>query len=406
MLSRIYLEITNICNRSCAFCPGTKRAPRALTPEEFAFLAAKLRPHTDYLYLHVMGEPLAHPQLPELLKIAGELGFRVILTTNGTLLAARQEALLSAPCLHKVHISLHSFEANVAGSFDDYLSGCFTFAKLAAETGKLVDLRLWNLDGETTRGQHTQNDAILAALEAVFPQPWTRNTWGLRLCERVFVHYAEKFDWPDLSVSEQRDTGTCRALKDQLAVLSDGTVVPCCLDHEGDVPLGNLFSQELDEILRALPAQALLSGELLRPETLCEIGVNRTGFSHGDGTYRQYLGYLCFSKHPLQRLSEVPHWMGARSIGLSGFTGNHLSLDPDAGRFVLFLGNRCHGRVSHIVPPEGKDLSAYGLDARGVGLVRWSDGRLVPSSAKYVYFKDEMLHAPIESRMRALGWLA
>ena len=99
MLSRIYLEITNICNRSCAFCPGTKRAPRALTPEEFAFLAAKLRPHTDYLYLHVMGEPLAHPQLPELLKIAGELGFRVILTTNGTLLAARQQALLSAPCL-------------------------------------------------------------------------------------------------------------------------------------------------------------------------------------------------------------------------------------------------------------------------------------------------------------------
>lgn len=93
----------------------------------------------------------------------------------------------------------------------------------------------WNLDGETTRGQHTQNDSILAALEAVFPQPWTRNTWGLRLCERVFVHYAEKFDWPDLSVSEQRDTGTCRALKDQLAVLSDGTVVPCCLDHEGDV---------------------------------------------------------------------------------------------------------------------------------------------------------------------------
>ena len=181
--------------------------------------------------------------------------------------ARAQALLLAAPALYKINISLHSFEANVAGSFDDYLSGCFTFAKLAAETGKLVDLRLWNLDGETTRGQHTQNDAILAALEAVFPQPWTRNAWGLRLCERVFVHYAEKFDWPDLSVSEQRDTGTCRALKDQLAVLSDGTVVPCCLDHEGDVPLGNLFSQELDEILRALPAQALLSGFAARKLT-------------------------------------------------------------------------------------------------------------------------------------------
>ena len=191
------------------------------------------------------------------------------------------------------------------------------------------------------------------------------------------------------------------------------TDVPCGAPHDPKALLlsdggrdlcghAGLFSTRKDMVRFA---QALLSGELLRPETLCEIGVNRTGFSHGDGTYRQYLGYLCFSKHPLQRLSEVPHWMGARSIGLSGFTGNHLSLDPDAGRFVLFLGNRCHGRVSHIVPPEGKDLSAYGLDARGVGLVRWSDGRLVPSSAKYVYFKDEMLHAPIESRMRALGWL-
>ena len=205
--------------------------------------------------------------IDDLLETARALGFRVALTTNGTLLPARQALLLAAPALYKINISLHSFEANVAGSFDDYLSGCFTFAKLAAETGKLVDLRLWNLDGETTRGQHTQNDAILAALEAVFPQPWTRNTWGLRLCERVFVHYAEKFDWPDLSVSEQRDTGTCRALKDQLAVLSDGTVVPCCLDHEGDVPLGNLFSQELDEILRALPAQALLSGFAARKLT-------------------------------------------------------------------------------------------------------------------------------------------
>lgn len=95
--------------------------------------------------------------------------------------------------------------------------------------------------------------------------------------------------------------------------------------------------------------------------------------------------------------------MGARSIGLSGFTGNHLSIDPDAERFVLFLGNRCHGRVSHIVPPEGMDLTAYGLNARGVGLIKWNDGRMVPSSAKYVYFKDEMLHAPIESRMHALG---
>ncbi|MFQ9446882.1 MAG: serine hydrolase [Christensenellales bacterium] len=138
------------------------------------------------------------------------------------------------------------------------------------------------------------------------------------------------------------------------------TSPPCGLPHDPKAPAAqrqrarSLRSRRAVFLAKDMVrfAQALLSGELIRRETLCEIGVNRTGFSHGDGTYRQYLGYLCFAKHPLQRLSEVPHWMGARSIGLSGFTGNHLSIDPDAERFVLFLGNRCHGRVSHIVPPE------------------------------------------------------
>lgn len=163
-----------------------------------------------------------------------------------------------------------------------------------------------------------------------------------------------------------------------------------------------LFSTRQDMVRFA---QALLSGELLSRRLLFSIGKNRTGRDNGDGTYRQYLGFLCFSKHPQQRLSEVPRWMGSRAFGLSGFTGNHLSLDPQLGRFVLFLGNRCHARVSHVIPAEGLTLEDYGLDARGVGLVRWKDGRMVPSSAKYVYFKDERLHAPLESCMRRRGWL-
>lgn len=258
--SRCYLEITNRCNLSCSFCPKTKRPARTLSPAEFRLLCEKLRPYTEYLYLHVLGEPLLHPQLDEILDICRELSFRVVITTNGTLLSAQETMLLSSPALYKINVSLHSFEANAPGDFDAYLSGCFSFAKKAGEAGKLVDLRLWNLDGETTRGQHAQNSAILKTLEAVFSQPWVKNTWGFRLCERVFVHYAEKFDWPDLSLAEQPAHGTCRALRDQIAVLADGTVVPCCLDHEGDIPLGNLFSQDLQEILDDTPAKALLSG--------------------------------------------------------------------------------------------------------------------------------------------------
>ena len=152
-------------------------------------------------------------------------------------------------------------------------------------------------------------------------------------------------------------------------------------------------------------AQALLSGRLLRPQTLLQIGTDRTGRDNGDGTYRQPLGFLCFTRHPQQRLSEVPAYMGPHGFGLSGFTGNHLVVDPQLGVFALFLGNRCHGRVSHITPPEGLSLADYGLDGQGVGLVPWPDGRLVPSSAKYVYFKDACLHEPIAARMRTLGWL-
>lgn len=164
-----------------------------------------------------------------------------------------------------------------------------------------------------------------------------------------------------------------------------------------------LFSTRKDMVRFA---QGLLSCRLLSRASLEAIGTDRTGRANADGTYRQPLGFLCFTKHPVQHLSEVPQYMGRHGFGLSGFTGNHLVLDPDLGVFTLFLGNRCHARVSHITPAEDGRLEDYGLDSRGVGLVPWKDGREVPSSAKYVYFKDECLHKPIATRMQALGWLA
>lgn len=153
-------------------------------------------------------------------------------------------------------------------------------------------------------------------------------------------------------------------------------------------------------------AQALLCGELISRASLEEIATDRTLRRNADGTYRQPLGFLCFTRHPEQRLSEVPAFMGAHALGISGFTGNHLALDPELGCFEVFLGNRCHARVSHIAPPEGVPLSAYGLDEKGAGLVPWPDGRNVPTSAKYVYLKDAFLHEPIAQRMRRLGWIA
>lgn len=271
MFAKLYLEITSRCNLACSFCPGTTRPAKFLTVEEFTILARRLRPHGQYLYFHVMGEPLLHPQLPELLQRAGDLGFRVILTTNGTLLPKRQEELLAAPALHKVNLSLHAPEANGVTEFTPYLTGCTDFLRAAAEKRLLCSLRLWNLDGADTVGQHRYNGQIVTALEQVFPQPWVKNTRGYRLADRVFLEWGEKFDWPDLQAPDRGGTCFCYGLRDQVAVLSDGTVVPCCLDREGAMALGNLFETPLEEILETSRARAIYDGFSRREavEPLC-----------------------------------------------------------------------------------------------------------------------------------------
>ena len=252
--NKIYLEISNLCNLSCAFCPGTNRKKHAMTVEEFSRLLPKLRPFTDFLYFHLMGEPLLHPHLGEFLQIAGEQGFKVILTTNGTLLPKQQALLLSSPALHKVNISLHAFEANdLSVPFEEYLDGCFAFGK-AAEGRVLTVYRLWN------QGADEKNQNLLSALEREFPQPWTVERKGTRLGNRVYLEYGDKFEWPDLSAREGSDRIFCYGLRDQIGVLCDGTVVPCCLDHEGDLALGNLHQQTLEEILSSPRAMAIFNG--------------------------------------------------------------------------------------------------------------------------------------------------
>ena len=202
-----------------------------------------------------MGEPLLHPNLARFLEIAGEYGFKVILTSNGTLLKKQQEILLNAPALHKVNISLHAFEANdLAVPFEDYLHDCFAFGK-AAEGNKLVVYRLWN-----NGGADALNLQILNTMKSFFPEPWADNRQGQRIGERVFLEYGDKFDWPDLAAPEGSDRVFCYGLRDQIGVLCDGTVVPCCLDHEGDIALGNLFRDSMDTILGNSRAKAIYEG--------------------------------------------------------------------------------------------------------------------------------------------------
>jgi MoaA/NifB/PqqE/SkfB family radical SAM enzyme len=265
MYSRVYVEITNICNMHCSFCHGHSRPFRQLQRQEFAKLLEQLKGKTQYIYYHLMGEPLTHPELPVFLAMAKEAGFRSVLTTNGTLLHRVGLDLLAAG-LHKVSISLHSFEEGSARDHEEYLCRCASFAREAASAGVLVSFRLWNkgCDGG-------QNENTLALLQKFLPGDWTENTRGYRIMDKVFLEWGDRFGWPDAQGADLGDRVYCYGLKDHFGILCDGTVVPCCLDSDGVINLGNAFFQPLEEILASPRAQAIREGFRQRhaAEDLC-----------------------------------------------------------------------------------------------------------------------------------------
>lgn len=265
MYSRVYTEITNICNRSCSFCPGTKREKRMVSKEEFEVLCKKLRGFTEYIYLHVMGEPLTHPELPRLIEIGRDLGFKVCITTNGTLLPRRGSEIVSAGA-YKVNISVHSFEDGTREDHLRYISGCLDFADYASKNGVLTVLRLWNVG--TDGGLNTETEKLL---HEKFPEEWTYGKRGARLRHKLHLEYGERFEWPDSEAEDGGDSVFCYGLADHFGVLVDGTVVPCCLDREGVISLGNIYRDDLREILESDRAKAIREGFKCRraSEELC-----------------------------------------------------------------------------------------------------------------------------------------
>lgn len=258
IFNKAYLEITNVCNLSCSFCKGTDREKCFMSEENFILAATKLKEVTSYIYFHIMGEPTLHPKLSVFLDICDRLGFKVIITTNGTLLSKVGNVLLSSPSLHKVNISLHALEENEKLSFDDYLDGCFDFAQRLSTSGKICVLRLWNGDKNGKYSGAKLNCDILSRLEKSFDRSlWRENTKGYRISERLFLEFAERFEW-----REETDDNTvrCYGLRDQIGVLCDGRVVPCCIDCDGAITLGNIFSDDLTDIINSPTAKAMAEG--------------------------------------------------------------------------------------------------------------------------------------------------
>ena len=254
MYNKVYVEITNICNMNCSFCHGHKRAPKRMTADEFSVILDKLKEQTRFIYYHLMGEPLIHPLLPDFIKMAGEQGYKSIITTNGTLLKKRGDELLSSG-VHKVNISLHSFEEGTEEDHRKYVCELSDFAKCAAEKGTIVVFRLWNEGFDDGK-----NEAVLDVLKERISGEWKENTRGIKICDKIYLEWGERFEWPDSDAEIRGDRYFCYGLKDQFGILVDGTVVPCCLDSDGVINLGNIFDDDIDAILNSKRAADIVEG--------------------------------------------------------------------------------------------------------------------------------------------------
>lgn len=275
MIDRCYIEITNTCNLDCHFCPKHHRKRRQLSEEEFDLLTNRVRGKVCFLYFHLMGEPLLHPLLPQFVTMAREKGFKTVLTSNGTLLHRAMALLDTLP--YKIQLSLHSHESNARGELSEYMDQVMRFSTQAAGKGTCMVLRLWNQGG-----MDRENEEVMRLIEKYVPKPWKERPDGFRLCDNLYLEFDRKFEWPggggkaasddsdgkqeesdgklEASPSKSKQEYFCKALIKQIGVLSDGSLVPCCLDHDGDVILGNLFHQSLEEILASPRAQALVEG--------------------------------------------------------------------------------------------------------------------------------------------------
>ena len=247
--------------------------------EEFESILKQIDPLTEYLYFHLMGEPLLHPELEKLLEIAEKYNKKVVITTNGTLISKRQDILLKSKAIYKVVFSLHSFEANSSEiSMEEYLTNIISFCKSANEnTNIIIAMRLWNFDKNELKGENSLNDEILEIITKAFSieKPDAESLFGnrgVKLADRIYLQTAQRFEWPDKSKDFISDKIFCYGLRDHFGIHVDGTVVPCCLDNNGEIPLGNIFKDNIDTILESQKAQDIFNGfsNRLACEELCK----------------------------------------------------------------------------------------------------------------------------------------
>ena len=246
---KVYIEITNNCNLNCSFCIHNKRKGKFMTMNEFKIILNKMKGYTKYLYFHVLGEPLLHPCINELIDEASK-DFYVNITTNGYLI----KNIKNNKNIRQINISLHSSLDNN----EKYLKSIFEVVdNLKKYT--YINYRLWT----------NKSDEIINILEKKYN---VKIKDSRKLEENVFIDFDKEFIWPDLNNNICKTHGRCYALRDHIGILVDGTVIPCCLDGNGKINLGNIFEDDLEKIINSDRCKCMINGfkERKLVEPLCK----------------------------------------------------------------------------------------------------------------------------------------
>ena len=249
MFKKIYIEITNCCNLKCKFCPQTNRKQEFMNIEKFEEIIRKIHKYTNLVCLHVKGEPLLHNKLEDILKVLEKYNLKVNITTNGTLIKEKLEIIKNSKSVRQINFSLHSTTQNEDFN-NNYLQNIFESVEELKD--KIISYRLWNLKDIKNNDINLNIIKLLEDYYGLYDlkEILIKNEF-YKVRENVFINQDIEFTWPDINKEEINKSGRCLALKEQIAILVDGTIVPCCLDNDGDISLGNIFNETLEQILNS-----------------------------------------------------------------------------------------------------------------------------------------------------------
>lgn len=255
---KIYIEISDICGLKCRFCPSKKGVRGAMSVEDFAKIAAKVAKFGRIFTFHVLGDPLKMPNLAEFIDIAKTHEMPLELTTSGFFMSEKiTQILLENKNIRQVNFSLMANLSQRRVSFDEYFAPILCFIKMhqSTENPSFVNLRLWNLRPNFEPPK--ENEVVYERLEREFSVKIARKEPKNRLSRHIFLNQMPLFRWTSQKIHTK---GRCHGLSKQIAILSSGVVVPCCMDVRGDIALGDIFTQNLSEILNSPRAKNMRQG--------------------------------------------------------------------------------------------------------------------------------------------------